>query len=420
MAFSFPKNFCKLFLYLLSFWGAHCFGSEPTTLYLTWQRNPESTMTINWITPLNDPIDSIKFRKNGEEGWQEAAGLHVPLPQNTPYWLHRIEIVGLEADSTYQFQITGSDKIYKFRTMPNDLDRPIRFVAGGDMYHDTLEILHATNQLAASTSPRFVLVGGDIAYASDKAIEFLPRWAHRYIDHFFGQTFDRWLTWLIAWKEDMVTPEGYLIPMLPAIGNHDTIGRYDQTPEKAPFFYSLFAMPGKPGYNVLDFGNYMSLFLLDTDHTNPIQGKQADWLASQLKQREIVPNKFALYHVPAYPSVHRFKQEIGAEIRKYWVPSFDAYHLTAAFENHEHAYKRTHPLTNHKISEHGVVYLGDGGWGVQHPRRPRHLREKGFLAKTASARHFIVVDIDHDKRTITAVDGAGHVIDHATLPQPAN
>lgn len=392
---------------------------DPVAVYLTWQRSPESTMTINWITPFDRQNDLVEYRlaENENAPWQQATGSHTTLPNKAPYFLHRIELTGLQPETTYQFR-TGSDAtIYKFQTMPATLDHPVRFAVGGDMYHDTLEILHETNRQAAKTAPSFVLVGGDIAYASDKIFDYIPRWFHGFMDKVVGQKFDRWLEWLVAWKQDMVKPDGCLIPMIPAIGNHDTIGRYAQTPEQAPFFYALFPMPGLPGYNVLDFGSYMSFFLLDTNHTNPVGGKQAQWLAEAMKQRENIPRKFALYHVPAYPSVHKFSQELGVEIRKFWVPTFDTYHLTAAFENHEHAYKRTHPLRGNAIDVDGVMYIGDGGWGVDKPRTPRYLQEKWYLAKTASARHFLVVDVDQDKQTVHAINSDGIVIDSFSWPE---
>lgn len=388
---------------------------DPPSVYLTWQHNPESTMTINWITSLDRHEDDFEYRQVGEEPWVQTRGSHHRLPENTPYLLHRMELADLQPATAYQFR-TGSDAMtYKFQTMPATLSAPIRFVAGGDMYHDSLDILRTTNKQAAKTSPQFALVGGDIAYASDKLADYLPRWTHPLFDHLVSQKFDRWLGWLTAWKEDMVTPEGYLIPMLPAIGNHDTIGRFGQTPEQAPFFYSLFPMPGKPGYNVLDFADYMSIIILDSGHTNPISGKQAEWLAQTMRERQTVPHKFALYHVPAYPCVHRQTQEISSKIRKYWVPSFDIFHLTAAFENHEHAYKRTHPLLGGAIvAQGGVLYIGDGGWGVAKPRTPRRGDENKYIAKSASARHFLVVDIEKDKQTVHALNSDGLVIDSFT------
>lgn len=406
-----------ILLSLFFCFGDTLYGNErrplynPIAVYLTWQRLPESTMTVNWITPLDRQDDLLEYRKWGEERWFQATGTHFQLPQKTPYFLHRIELTGLQPATTYQFR-TGKDGVpFKFKTMPSTLVQPIRFVAGGDMYHDTIDILRDTNQQAAKASPLFALVGGDIAYASSKFSDFLPRWLDPLVDHFYGQKFDRWLTWLIAWKEDMVTPDGCLIPMLPAIGNHDVVGRYGQTPEQAPFFYTLFPMPGHPGYNVLNFSGYMSIFLLDSGHTNPIGGKQAAWLSKALQEHKSVPHKFALYHVPAYPSVHKMSQDISTQIRKFWVPSFDAFDLTAAFENHEHSYKRTFPLRGGAIAQDGVLYIGDGGWGVDHPRSPRHENEKGYLAKTVSARHFLVVEIARDKKTVYAVDSDGHLID---------
>ncbi len=377
-------------------------------VYLTWQHSPETTMTVNWVTPLNQNGDTLEYRKANGENWSQAAGFHGVLPEKAPYIL---ELTNLQPKTIYQFRFGKDGVIYKFQTMPDSLEQAIRFVVGGDMYHDGLETLRQTNQVAAKTDPLFALVGGDIAYASNKFMDFLPRWIHPYVDKLIGQKFDRWLEWLIAWKEDMVTSEGCLIPMLPAIGNHDTVGRFDQTPEQAPFFYSLFPMPGKPGYNVVDFADYMSIFLLDSGHTNPVGGRQAQWLAAAMQQRQDIFHKFALYHVPAFPSVHKETKEIGAQIRKFWVPSFDEYHLTAAFENHEHAYKRTHPILGGAIAVDGVVYVGDGGWGVDKPRQPRGLKEKWYLAKAASVRHFLVVDIEKDKQTVKAVDYQGNVID---------
>jgi acid phosphatase type 7 len=407
------------FLYLLCVFG-HAFSAEtglikpiePVSVYLTWQESPESTMTINWITPTGRKQKDLQYRQAGGEPWLAAKALVQPLPNATPYLLQRIELDGLKADTDYEFRLSERGVVYKFRTMPASLDKGgIRFAVGGDMYHDDLETLHATNKQAASMSPAFVLVGGDIAYASNKLFDFLPHWGNPLIDRLTGQKFDRWLEWLVAWTEDMVTPEGNLIPMLPAIGNHDVIGRYDQTPEQAPFFYTLFAMPGLPGYNVLDFGQYMSIFLLDSGHTNPVGGKQATWLATRLWERKNIPHKFALYHIPAYPSVHKMTEEVGTEIRKYWVPSFDSYHLTAAFENHEHAYKRTHPLLNGFMDPKGVVYIGDGGWGVRKARKPRRVNEKKFLAKTESSRHFLIVDVEQNKQTVRAIRDDGTEID---------
>ena len=58
------------------------------------------------------------------------------------------------------------------------------------------------------------------------------------------------------------------------------------------------------------------------------------------------------------------KDLLAQKIIKHWCPLFDKYQVTAVFENDHHTYKRTHPLLNNQIRKRGIVYLGDGCWGV--------------------------------------------------------
>ena len=85
----------------------------------------------------------------------------------------------------------------------------------------------------------------------------------------------------------MVTPQGYLVPVVAALGNHDLIGHFDQTPAQAAIFSALFPMPEKNIYNVLDFNSYLSIFILDSGHANPIGGQQASWLRTALKHANV-------------------------------------------------------------------------------------------------------------------------------------
>ena len=49
---------------------------NPLSVYLTWQRQPESTMTINWITPLDRKDDEIEYRQQDKEKWTQVTGTH--------------------------------------------------------------------------------------------------------------------------------------------------------------------------------------------------------------------------------------------------------------------------------------------------------------------------------------------------------
>ncbi|MFQ5961908.1 MAG: purple acid phosphatase family protein [Candidatus Methylomirabilales bacterium] len=364
---------------------------DPPAVYLTWQHDPTTTMTVQWHSDAGRD-DFVQYQKLGERVWHTAVGTHHPMPHSDRV-VHVVELTGLEPGTDYRFRFGEKSVAFTFRTMPRDARRPIRFVVGGDTM-DPLDFLdegfEATCRLAAQQEPMFAVIGGDIAYAngSPKRVK-------------------RWYRWLAGWKKYMVTSNGRLVPLLVAIGNHEVQGQYNQTPAQAPFFYSLFAMPGPRGYNVLDIGGYMSVVLLDSEHTHPIDGKQTDWLRRTLAGRQEVPHLFAVYHVPAYPSVRKFDNRVSTKVREHWVPVFEEFGVDVVFEHHDHAYKRTHPIRAGTIDAQGVLYLGDGGWGVL-PRKPR---ERWYLAKTASTQHFILVRIDGRSRSFLAMDGDGQVID---------
>ncbi|MEZ5301505.1 MAG: hypothetical protein R3F11_12780 [Verrucomicrobiales bacterium] len=158
---------------------------------------------------------------------------------------------------------------------------------------------------------------------------------------------------------------------------------------KAKFFYSLFALPeGKSNY-ALDFGDWMSLIQLDSNHTQPVAAQTA-WLADALAKRGAVPLKFACYHRPAWGT--GTKGNI-TEIQAQWSPLFEQHGVLAAFENDHHVYKRSRPLKAGAVTDDGVLYLGDGAWGVETRKIPPSASGLNYLAKFASERHLIVATI---------------------------
>ncbi len=372
---------------------------KPLSVYLTWQRDPSTTMTVHWVAPAEKHDSIVHYRELNDSTWHQATGNSRPLPEgHDELRVHTVEITGLSPDAIHVFRPNEDGAEYRFRTLPAKLDGSVRFIVGGDMYHEGPEILQEANCRAASFDPMFVVAGGDIAYAAPRSA-LLPE------DH------DRWMEFLVRWSEDMVRSDGCLIPIVPAIGNHEVKGRYKQHTDNAAYFYALFAMPGIEGYNVLDCGDYMSVLLLDTEHTHPIEGDQAQWVMETLRDREHVPHKFAAYHVPAYPSVRSFSGKYNPLVRRHWVPSFEKYGLNIAFEHHEHAYKRSHPIKENWYHPDGVVYMGDGAWGTT-PRNPRPPTERWYLANTRAAQHFLVIDVDACGRRVSAVDvKTGEVFD---------
>jgi hypothetical protein len=124
--------------------------------------------------------------------------------------------------------------------------------------------------------------------------------------------------------------------------------------------------------------------------------------------------KFAVYHQPLYPAHRDFNGSEAVAGRKYWAPVFDEHHLTAAFEHHDHVFKRSKLIKNNAISPDGTLYLGDGCFG-QDPRSV-NTTTPWYLEKASSTAHFWVVDVLKDGVRFRAVDTDGKVFDEYTLP----
>jgi acid phosphatase type 7 len=395
--------FFRIFICSLIFYvsGIQATSLSHETVYLTWQRSPSTTMTIQWISAVNEKNCAIFYReKKGNGPWKKVVGKSIVFPKMPQHLLHSVELQGLLPSTEYFFSFIPDQKQYQFVTAPSLLTKDFRFVVGGDLYHDEIEWMEKTSLEAAATSPLFAVLGGDIAYSV----------ASRY---FTTEKTERWLDWVKSWHKTMVTPEGNLIPVIAAIGNHDIVGQYDQTPEQAIIFSSLFPMPGPQIYNLLDFGDFLTLWLLDSGHGNPVGEKQSIWLEKTLKERQSTMHRIAVYHVPAYPSARSYNNNISQEIRQFWVPLFEKFGVQTVFEHHDHMYKRTYPLLKNRVNKEGVVYLGDGGWGVAKPRKLRS--KKNYVEKYGSMRHFILVVLSTEERCMQAISD-GKIVDECRHP----
>ena len=145
-----------------------------------------------------------------------------------------------------------------------------------------------------------------------------------YYDLWALRTFDDWMTF-------MTRPDGRLIPLVLAIGNHDVVpgpnGGYERTLADAPFFTAFFAQNFADGatYKTLRFGTLVELILLDSAHATPIAGRQTEWLEKTLSQPAKTKYRLACYHVPAYPAAKDFNRKHSVAVREHWVPLFDRY-----------------------------------------------------------------------------------------------
>lgn len=397
------KQLRYFFLIVVLVWQTWTVQAQaPHAFYLTWTEDPSSTISVDWHADQLQPRP-LFFREMGTEKWHSFESTVLPYPFSNR-WVHRVGIKGLKADTNYELRFDTDTKVYHFRTMPQTLDkRPLKIAIGGDSMHKK-EWFEKTNQVVVSYEPDFVIIGGDMAY-EDGVAEKLTR------------IYD----WFDAYSKTLVTPEGRILPCIVAVGNHEVVGGYHGRNEGyqqtdafrrkiAPYFYALFPFPGQPGYNVLDFGNYLSLIILDTEHSNPIKGIQTEWLEETLAKRKDILHKIPIYHVPAYPSVRKYEDKTQTLVRETWVPIFESHDIRIAFENHDHAYKRTFPIRGGKVDQSGIVYVGDGSWGTE-PRPIHEVDTTWYLKKAQSVQAFTLLTIEGREFSLISVDNEGKVID---------
>jgi acid phosphatase type 7 len=385
---------------------------EPVALYLSWQNDPTTTMTIQWHTEGEVPAPAVEYGSLGEGALSRVDATSHPMFFSDRI-VHTVEVTGLDPDSEYRFRLAHlvpgmNSPFYKFRTMPAQADRPIRFAAGGDVMHRA-EWMEEVNRHAMRYDPDFIVWGGDLSYSDGR-----------------GDRVDREYLFFRTMFETLISDDGRVVPVIMGIGNHEVQGGYFSGQERgrdayrdtdefresiAPYYYNLIAFPGHPGYGVLDFGNYMSLFFLDTDHSGPVEGAQTEWLRQELATRSHMQNIFPVYHVPSYPSVRDVAGATSQRIRQHWHPLFEQAGVRVAFENHDHAYKRTVPILQEKEDPDGIVFIGDGAWGVGE-RPVREAAATWYLEKSESMRHLILVTIQGETQDFKVISREGNLIDH--------
>jgi hypothetical protein len=385
-------------------------AQDITGLYLAWDGDPTTTMVVNWVDLYPDSSDTLLWRREGASEWnQSTADQTTVAPASLQR--RRVELAGLEPDARYEFAIgkapDAKSAPLAFRTLPKDLSaRPLRFVAGGDTMA-TREMFEAMCRRSTALDPDFVVFGGDLAYED-------------------GVKATRVVDWLEAWTRTSIAKDRRVVPLVCAIGNHEVRGHFKgKVPTDAPYYYGLFAGSDGVSQGVLDCGSYLSLVLLDTDHTTPVEGAQAQWLDRVLEARAGMQFLFPVYHYPAWGTTKAPKggspldAPLAKSIREHWVPLFERHGISAAFEHDHHNFKRTHRiLAGKRDDERGLLYLGDGAFGVT----PRTVPAEGsawWLAKAEARKHLWCADLRADgTATLRAIDDKGEVFDAVELSAP--
>jgi len=131
--------------------------------------------------------------------------------------------------------------------------------------------------------------------------------------------------------------------------------------------------------------------------------------------------KFAYYHVPTYSACLEDDDNDLTwvdESTKNWIPLFQDYSFNGVFENHVHMMKRTLPLTDGKKDlDNGVIYFGDGNWGVEANTCTKGYEGNKKISMDAwgNDNHVWIIQFTDTTFEIFAVDKAGEqILDEST------
>ncbi len=308
----------------------------PKGVHLTWSLNDvHNSINVSWETGSADSGDVVLYddeSKGGDPAEYEyrAEGMNEKIvgeEENLVGYAHHVTLEGLKAGETYYF-ICGSDEggfseEFKFETVPNNPEK-LRFAAFGDTRPGALDFPEGRNAVAeamTSHDPQFIIHSGDF-------IE----------DPFSGE---EWQEYFNHVESLYVDSDGYMIPMIPVVGNHEVGGDYGlaRTKEDARVYHSYFNLPGNERWYTLDIAPYLEFFGLNSETYTGPASDQYQWLERELKDAKEGAWKFSSYHRPSYG------EDYGGEgTSSKFLPLFDEYHMDVATEGDFHMYARSQPL----------------------------------------------------------------------------
>src|SRR5262249_39794220 len=135
---------------------------QPSTLMLTWQRDPTTTMTVQWVGTVGETANTTVYYTPLASGPFVGKATTVKPYPKTDFKVFRAELTDLEPGTDYQFKIGKQSPTYLFKTMPAKATNTISFISGGDCGVNPHAI--ANNIQAARQDPMFAVVGGDLGY----------------------------------------------------------------------------------------------------------------------------------------------------------------------------------------------------------------------------------------------------------------
>lgn len=369
--------------------------ARPLDVCLTWSDDPRTTQAVQWRTARECLEGWVQYKEKGQDAVSEVEAKRTSLVdrliQNDPKNFHfTARMKDLKPATAYLYRVGAkSPEVWtdwaEFKTAP-DQAVPFSFVYMGDpqVGSDTWgQLLHSAQKNHPNAA--FYTLAGDIVNRGN----------------------DRNL-----WDEFFHAADGVFNthPVVPALGNHDYGKEHD------PHLYEqVFDLPRNGPRRAIAGRNYSlrygNALIVVLDSNRPTRG-QANWLEEQLSASD-AKWKLAVYHHPMYSSKGNRDNE---EVRSFWMPLFDKYHLDMALQGHDHAYLRTYPMKDGQrveTTKDGTVYVVSVSGTKLYDQDQHNYTEVGFTK--VSTYQVLDIAVNPDKLTYRAYDADGKVRDELVI-----
>lgn len=316
--------------------------------YISWDDDPQTTMTISWET--NIPIE-------GKLAYGLKDKINYILLESNAGTLHHLRIKDLKPGTRYYYQILNvTAPVCSFETAPKE-SRDFKFVVYGDTRtypQDHARVVEAITKY----QPEFILHTGD--YIQD------------------GRKWDQWQEFF-----DITRTFSSSIPMLSVIGNHE---------KTADNYLKLFDLPGNEQWYSFDYLNAHFVFLNNEEDFKK-GSLQHQWFEADLKQAK--PKSKWLFIIQHRQTFSSGKRGSDKEILENLEPLFREYKADIVFCGHEHFYERQR--------QGGINYIITGGGGA--PLYEVNPGDSTFHAE--SSLHYCQVEISDSlaKVRMVRIDG---------------
>jgi hypothetical protein len=378
--------------------------SVPRGLHLSYAGADTSSMTAMWFTNgASTPGSRIRWAAlpaGADPATVELTNEAAATTSTTPgvdAQTHEATMTALAASSSVVYQV-GNDVSWSSRRITRVAPAgrsPLRIVAFGD--HATNEISRHTTLSSLAQEPHVVLVAGDVSYANGRQ--------------------SVWDTYF-----DELEPLGSTVPIMPALGNHDS-----EDAEDGGFgfetYRNRFALPGAELHYSFDVGNVHVLSLeageaiVDPAVLADELAFAASDLASAAARRAAGEIDFVvvLQHFPLWSNHEsRGNDETLVAAQE---PLFQSFQIDLLVVGHNHMYERSKPMvygnaTSTALTGYGPdrvgyveVLTGGGGAGLYDFVPDDEIQS--WTAAHARRHNITVFDVDGPSMRVRALATCG-------------